>query len=157
MWWAWAVYPWHLWASSKWDLHLQLWWRVVWYRVQCSRYDSLSWLQNRNNVVSSAIHSFFCIAMCGKYIIFLLKRVSLNNMSKLQVWRSHRIYRHKHSTHSGVLQGATVMGPAFMAGARKNPMALIVATAMMDGVVQSAVCQVGRKLEQCLGNSFLRG
>ena len=68
---------------------------------------------------------------------------------------SHRTFRHKRW--SGDLQGATVMGPAFMAGARKNPMALIVATAMMDGVVQSAVCQVGGKLEQCLENSFLRG
>ena len=44
MWWSWALYSWHLWARWKWNLCLQLWRRVVWYRVRCSRYDSLSLL-----------------------------------------------------------------------------------------------------------------
>ena len=53
-----------------------------------------------------------------------------------------QIYKHKHWTQFGNLQGAMVMGPAFMVGASKPPMAPSVATATRDGVVQSATCQV---------------
>ena len=43
VWWSWALHPWRLRAGCKWHWCLQLWRGMVWSRVWCSRYDSLSW------------------------------------------------------------------------------------------------------------------
>ena len=95
MWWSWALYSWHLWARWKWNLCLQLWRRVVWYRVRCSRYDSLSllgilhWLLERLTIWRDHVLKIIVAVRYFVHLLYMIVSAWDRHCGSSYAWQRH--------------------------------------------------------------------